>query len=504
MAVAQRPDARALLAAAQERLDDPQLAASEREALEGTLAKLTAVFEANPLEAFDPLYRQQREYIASQARTKMFAAGNQAGKTTIGVADDLIQCLPMEFVPEHLRQFKFFGTPFYCRTVVPGYKLLWTGVIPKTQELVPKAALLGGSWDKAFDRQNLKLSFACGSWIDYMSMEADLDKFGSVTLDRVRFDEEPPGEKGRQVFNQAEMRTVARSGQVCFTLTPLFGLSWLESEVWAKRHEDGYFGTQASVLDNPTIPPEEIKHRMARMTKEERLSIIEGGFSHFEGKIYDDFTDRHIVDPPSREHVAKLDVIVGIDPGINETGVTWVGFDNDNVSLTFAEQYLVDHTVEAAAEKIKTVNEEWGVKPRYVIDPSSRNRGGPNSEQVEAAFVREGILVMPGQNAREAGVFEIKRRLQHEPPALYVSKDCGRLIWEVRRYRRKPTLDGSFDVVKEDDDVADSWRYAHMERPWWSAQPVRERRRPGWIPGTAPAYGTLRPQGAYGPMGKFS
>lgn len=445
-------DATAVMAAAAQRLADPNLTDTERADIEALLSELDAVYERNPLEAFRPLYDQQERYVASRARIKFFAAGLQAGKTTIGVADDVIQCLPAEFVPPHLRKFKFWEPPFFCRTIVPGYKVLWTGVIPKTRELVPPEALAGGRWDKAFDKQNLKLNFANGSWIDYMSMEADLDKFGSVTLDRVRFDEEPPGEKGRQVFNQAEWRTARRSGQVCFTLTPNFGLSWLESEVWAKRHEDGYFGVQASVLDNPTIPLEEIRPRMARLTEEERLSIIEGGFSHFEGKVFKEFSDRHVVDPPSREHAQGLDTVVGVDPGINETGVTWVGFDTDNVSLTYAELYLPDHTVEQAAEKIKAVNEEWGCKPRYVIDPSSRNRGGPNSEQVEAAFVREGILVMPGQNAREAGVFEIKRRLQHDPPAAFVSRDCGRLRWEIGRYRKKATLDGSFDVEKDDDD----------------------------------------------------
>jgi hypothetical protein len=71
----------------------------------------------------------------------------------------------------------------------------------------------------------------------------------------------------------------------------------------------------------------------------------------------------------------------------------------------------------------------------------------------------------------EAGVNVVKRRLQradgdgNPQPALLVTKNCRRLIWEFGRYRIDPQEDGKFAVVKRDDHVIDSMRYMAMERP---------------------------------------
>lgn len=487
----------------------PGLPEGQRELLEAKLAELGGTYHHNPLEAFNP-FPKQCEYLASRDRQKMFAGGNQSGKTTVGVVDDIVQCLPEEFVPPHLKAFKFWTPPFLCRTIIPGYKLLETGVLEKTRELVPSGALLGGNWKDAFDKTNLKLRFANGSWIDYMSYEAEVDKFGSVTLDRVRFDEEPKGDDGRQIYNQSLARTMARRGQICFTMTPLFGLSWTKEEVWDRRGQEGYFGVKASMFDNPTLDPNDIEVRYKGLTKEERLSIVEGEFSHFEGKVFDDFDERiHVCKAPEREHVRQLDTVCSIDPGIRWTGLTWTAFDSDNSAVVYVSVVLDGSTVENTSREIRKVNDLWGVSPFYVIDPSARNRVLTNAEQVEGAFMRERILVSPGQNALEAGVFEIKRRLQHQvnevpEPMLRVSVECQRLLWEIGRYRQSPKPDGSFAVVKQDDHCLDSLRYALMERPWMTGPPVKERRRHGWVPGTAPPQGTFVSSPMYGAHGAFT
>jgi hypothetical protein len=90
---------------------------------------------------------------------------------------------------------------------------------------------------------------------------------------------------------------------------------------------------------------------------------------------------------------------------------------HENAGLVFDEWCPENENmvVPELAEGIKRRNKEkWGgIKPRYVIDPSARNRATVNAEQVEAEFARAGIFCQHGQNDRAAGILEMKARLQH-------------------------------------------------------------------------------------------
>lgn len=449
---------------------------------EDLLKELEGAFESNPLERFVPMVAQA-DFLKAGARVKAYIGGNRAGKTTVGVVDDLVQAVDASAVPARLKRFKRWEPPFFCRIVTPDFTSTMEGVIfQKLREWVPRSQLRGGAWDRAYDKQLRKLHFENGSWFDFLTYEQDLDKFGGAALHRVHFDEEPPGEKGRQIFNESRMRLVDFGGQSMFTMTPLLGLSWTFDEVWERRLEDGFHVVQASTLANVHLPQDELVEYTRGMSEEELRARVRGEFVHFAGLVFAEFDDRrHVVKPPDREHVRGQMVVVGIDPGIRWTGVTFNAFDSDNVMLTFDELLLESHTVPDVVRAVRGKLEAWGVeRPLFVIDPSARNRTMVNAEQVEGAFHREGLHVMPGQNAVEAGVFELKRRLQSS--MWLVSAGCRRLVWEIGRYRVDPKGEG-FSVVKENDHCLDSVRYAAMFRPWnVASEPVRERRGRGWVP----------------------
>jgi phage terminase large subunit-like protein len=476
-------------------LADPAVSEEEKRVAREVLDELGVLFEQNPLQRFHP-HPKQREFLGlGRVPVKMFAGGNRAGKTTVGIVDDLIQCVDADCLPGWLRSFKVWEPPFACRVVAPSFRILETVVLEKLREWVPRGQLLGGSWEKAFDKQLVKVRFANGSWIDFLTYEQDVDKFSGAALDRVHFDEEPPGEKGRQIFNESRMRLIDRAGQALFTMTPVLGLTWTHDQIYEQRHEPNIGFVQADMEDNPHLDEVARHEVLAGLTDEERQARKEGRFVHFQGLVYSEFRDSgHVVGRPSPARVQGQSVLVGIDPGIRWTGVVWVAFDNDNSALAFHSEVYESLTVPQIAQAIKKVNRAWGLeKPRYTIDPSSRNRNAVNAENVEGAFMREGIFCTAAQNAVEAGVFEVKRRLQGG--ALVVSEDCSRLLWEIGRYRVAPSPPGGrpdqdrFEVVKQDDHCLDALRYALMERPWHVARTaVQERRRPGWIPNHAPAY----------------
>ena len=337
-----------------------------------------------------------------------------------------------------------------------------------------------------------------------MSFEQDPDKFGGVSRHRIHYDEEPNGPNSYKIWRDSRMRLIDTGGDEVFTMTPLFGLSWVTEKLWDRQHDPGIFVIEASMYDNPHLSKEEIELALADLTKEERESIEYGRPAHFEGKFYDEFNIGLVTDPPSRDHVKGQSIVVGIDPGLRRTAVVWIAFDNDNSALAFAELYPADMIVPDVAKLIHAKNTEWGVDPDYyVIDPSARNRSMDTGENIESAYMREGISAIHGQNERSAGIMEVKRRLQQK--GLMVSSECRNLIWEFPRYRKDENSADEFAAVKEHDHLLDALRYVCMSRPWISTPMAIDVDEP-WVPGTAPSAAWLhsRPNRSSPPLGAMT
>jgi phage terminase large subunit-like protein len=447
-----------------------------RQEAEKALAEFERYQEINPLLRYNvpgtpKRHEKQLEFHASRDPVKCFVGGNRSGKTTAGIADDLIQAVDAELLPPHLAPYKRWDPPFYCRIITPDFTATMEGVIfQKLRELCPKEALVAGRWEKAYDKQRRRLHFQNGSWFDFLTYEQDLDKFGGAELHRIHYDEEPPGEKGRQIRQECRMRLMSTDGDEVFTLTPLLGLSWFYEEVWEQRFSEGITVVQVDMDDNPWLTDQAKDRLLAGMTTEETQARKSGRFVHFSGLFYEEFGNEHIAPTPDRKHVKQQSIVVGIDPGLNFTGVVWVAFDEDNSALVFTEFLGEQLVVKDIAEAIRAKNKEWGIDPDfYVIDPSARNRAMGTGEQVEAEYIRQGIPVSHGVADRAVGILEVKRRLQQK--TLFVSEECDRLLWEFPRYRKDPNSRNEFDAVKQNDHELDALRYALMSRAWGSTSP---------------------------------
>lgn len=477
------------------------------------LARMRAQLEANPLLDAHPISAPQIELLSAWTRFTLFCGGNRAGKTFGGILKDLIELLPRELLPEHLHPFKHLDGPVRGRIVSPGRSTTQEVVIfDALRQLSPKAGLRGGSFDEAYDKQHNMLHFEGGSWLQFLTAEMDVDKHAGAALEFVHFDEEPTGDKGLRVYRENVMRILSTDGHFWMTMTPTEGFSWSMGELYDNSHLDHVTVIRSSMHDNPTVPENAKREALQGYSEEEREARVEGRYVHFGGLVYPEFGDRHLVDEPEIKHVKQLDIIVGVDPGLTGTGVVWVGFDKDDHALVFDELFLKDATPDVVAPCIREVNARWGLEPdHYVIDPSARNRDLINAEQLEAAYARAGIYTMPGQNAREPGITQVKRRLQADPLALLVSSGCQRLRWEFARYRREEKSDGSFDVLKKDDHALDALRYCLMERTYGVMEDYKPpKRQAHWNPttGHVPAYKDV-PADDYeliqvGPMGAWS
>jgi phage terminase large subunit-like protein len=343
-----------------------------------------------------------------------------------------------------------------------------------------------------------------------MTFEQDIDKFGGAALHRCHFDEEPP----EPIWKECGARLIDYGGDQVFTMTPLMGMSWMYDSIYARRFEEKFTVVEADMDDNPHLNQEEKDEYLEGLTDEERKARKSGQFTHFGGVVFPEFDpDIHIVpeDSIDPEHIAGQEVIVAIDPGLNKTAVSFLAFDKDNSALVFDELYLSNATVETAASAIKQKLIDWGtekgplVPKMFVIDPSARNRSLVNKDQVQGEYARCGIYCAPAQNAREVGLFQMKRRFQAKPsPLLQISSRCKWLRWEIQRYRKKETKDGSFDAEDGDDHLVDATRYGCMTHPYGPLTGMTNKKRPRYQHGYMPPWTGDEITESSSPMGAMS
>lgn len=521
------------------RIEYDELSDEARVEVDGFLREWAELVERNPLQGFDPFPKQREFLAAGRVKHKMALAGNRAGKTEIGVVDDLIQCVDRECLPSWLECFKVWEPPFYLRVVVGDLSnTLEKVMLEKWRKLTPRGQLVGESFESAYDKSLRVLNFKNGSWVQFMSSDQDREKHAGAMLDRVHFDEEPPPPNGFGIYQENRRRLIDRRGQLMFTMTPLLGLSWTYDEIWARRDEPPFTVVQWSMLDNLHLPKEEVELELSLIRSEkERQAVINGDFVHFRGRVLEELDEaRHVVDPPSREELRGWDVVLGYDPGLSRSAVVFVAFDADNEMLVFDELYLSGTPLayfdtdaqgnptyrpslpEEQPSIVELVSEKcrwWGVEPLcWVIDPSARIRDMTSArESVQSALLRAGVSVVPGENDRLSGILELKRRLESD--ALRVSRACVNWLHEADRWlvamdeealemRAKGTAKGSSFTTIGPDHLMDVSRYIAMFRVWGAGRVPPEAPERRWTPGEAIPARFLTPRVEVGPMGFMS
>jgi hypothetical protein len=450
------------------------------------------VREGKPLTGEE--HRGQVEYHELNGRDVFIGAvvaGNRFGKTHVGFTDNLIQILAPEFLPPWLESYrrKTYNGDFRCRTVcVDLPNALKKVLLPKLRRLVPAQALYKGSFEKAWNDRDRILTFADGSWWDFLTHDMDVDAFSGVDLDRIHFDEEPPGAKGYLQFDESLTRLLDRDGDVRFTLTPLFGFSWLYYELTdndVPRKDDEVHVVEGSLIDNPTLSDRAVQRQIKRWQDKDpgKLSArVEGRFVHFAGMIYPEFRETepgkggHIV--PAREIPRKkpggkpsVPIYGCVDPGIDHpTGLVFFWVNEDDTAEVFYAKKWADGTADTLAEQFKLVTATLDFVPRWnVIDQAARNRNHIDGRNVQDYLLREhGIATMPSQKAVSAGINLVKNRLTTQRLLIHATED--QLIDEFRTYRWKTQRDQGEDEkklepIKRNDDLLDPLRYGLMSLP---------------------------------------
>lgn len=482
------------------RLDKDKLLAlpkDKQEAYNQRFQKLLEYKRTNPLFFYNhptlltkKPHQKQLTFHALNIRSKAFYGGNQSGKTTAGIADNLIQACDRKALPDHLIPFKKWDAPFKCRIFTPDLQDTMLVVQDKIKDLAPMHQLVGDSWDSAYDKQNRFLRFKNGSWFQFMSYEQDLQKLGSATLHRIHYDEEPP----MKVYEECQPRLMRYGGDQIFTMTPLQGMSWTYKDIWGLsggndddltqsvfiNHEDKVASVIVDMDDNPYLTEEAKEDTLRGFDANTRKARKEGRYVHFAGLIYNEFSElKHVKPPPSEKPFGgkNVNTIVSIDPGLITCAVLWGAVDDSNGLTVFDELYVQDWTIKEICERIKYVNAYHEIQPIYnVIDPHARDRSKQTGRSDQSEFTKNGVYTILGQNAVETGIEEIKQRLRDEQLIIY--NNCRKLINEFKMYRWKESStrfeeDQKPIPIKKDDHALDALRYMVMTRPYL---PISEKK----------------------------
>jgi phage terminase large subunit-like protein len=487
-----------------QRLEEPEFLAATIEALES--------LEKNPLIGFEPHSEPQRNFV--EARTPIVAAfaGNRFGKSTALAVCALREALDVEMLPSILRTTKRFSAPTAGWIVCPTEAKIFDagGFQSVFEKWTPKAAFRGGSWGKAFNGARLTLSFVNGSSISFKTYQQDPSTLGGAGLHWVGFDEPPP----RKHREECMMRLADYGGYEMFAMTPLeANTGYVRREIWKKRESPDITVVKGSIHDNPGLDKKTVARILGGHSDIWRRAREFGDFVDMGGLIYPEFERCIAGEPWDPEFIRTLDVVVGVDPGIRNAGLVWVGFDRNNVAYVFAASLLQDCTPKDYAAEIRRVNQRWGLRDvQYVADPAARSRGQTNAETVMSALAVEGVHANAGQNDVDAGIGQLRIRMAHKRFWVSPERTPGLLGLrdEADDYAAEEPSEGKDDShlkpVKSNDHRLDALRYACMERFW---DPMMEDRAPerllGWVPGqaiSAENFPTPRPETA--PMGSMS
>ena len=457
----------------------------QRKKAEQALEALEQALLANPLvrynnPEFGPVHKKQmlfHEMVASGLSEIAYFAGNQAGKSTAGIVDCIIQSVEPEMVPDHLKAFKKHTGAFRCRVAAQGREEIEDFIFEKIREWCPPSQWVGGSWKTAYDKQHHVLHFTNGSYWSFKTYAQEAQQWGGSTLDRVLMDEEP----GPHHLQEARIRVMRREGQLLFTMTPVEGLSHmfdafedLISEMETTGEWESWADDRAAVFadmdDNPWLTEKAKAQALRGLSAEELKARKEGRFVALSGLIYGDFDPQTHVIPGIRKLPSNVNVVVGIDPGIRYAcAVGWFYLTSDDTLVMFDEGYFKDMTIKEVADRIHRTNGYWGCDPMmYVIDPAAKNRSSQTGRSDQMEFADHGIVTIPGQNSVTAGINRCRERLQNN--RFFVTDNCTNFQKEIRTYRwKKPPKnaegDGRETPVKKDDHLLDQWRLVCMSRP---------------------------------------
>lgn len=225
----------------------------------------------------------QDEFHKSPKRVRLMLAANKVGKTYGALGESL----KLSF---NMHPYRKMPTPNKGRIIGTDLeKGIEEDVWGIYQQLMP-AHELRSEPRKHSGGQVKKVSYKCGSTVEFMSYEQDLKFFEGGEGDWVLFNEPPP----RPVYTACSRWLMKRNGIIFIAATPLWE-PWMYDEIFltAGSGADQSDVFQLCAYENPYISDIAIANMVKDTPEDEIEARIFGAFKQLFGLVYKEFGQIH-------------------------------------------------------------------------------------------------------------------------------------------------------------------------------------------------------------------
>lgn len=419
----------------------------------------------NRAEYYKPYPKQQAFHNAgNDYRERLFAAGNQSGKTLAGSMEmsyHLTGRYPDWWTGKRfnkpIRAWAIGPSSAATRDTVqrkllgdPGYH--GQGSIPKDSiKLITNAR---NSAPNCVDSVQVKHKTGRLSYLGFKSYDSGRERLQGETLDLVWCDEEPP----QDIYSEVLTRTTATKGLVFITATPLLGMSNVMAGFFQSPPPHKHL-IQMSLEEAGHISAEELQIKLDSWPEFEREARSKGIPSLGSGRVYPVAESTITVDPfPIPGHWGR---ICGIDFGWDHPFcAVWLAHDRDNDIVYVVDCYQVRRETPPVHAAAINARGKW-IPVAWPHDGLNAEKG--SGEPLGELYRKHGVKMLPerakfsdGSSSVETGVMTILERMR--TGRFKVFSHLADWLNEFRLYHRK---DGK--IEKRSDDLMDATRYAIME-----------------------------------------
>lgn len=448
-----------------------------------TKAEILAEIARRVMEEKADLYKPhvgQKAFHESQAKIRGIFAPNRWGKTWCGA---------MEMYWHVTKQHPYW--PPLSKGQVTGraccvdFQTMNKAMLMDTfYKLVPRRFLRGGSWEKAYSKDERTLHFTkdepiYGGFIEFLSYDQDDEAYAGVARHVIWEDEECPESKHTE--NLARLGTTG--GILYITMTPIRPSLWVISDVFEKAETDPnikVFG--GHFTDNPYIDADHVRFMISQINDPvERQARMTGQFTWYAGKIYPAYGDKHRIKyfTPNRD----WGLVVAIDPhDTKETAVTF-GYWDWKETLYIMNELWLGGDVQYMAAEIKRMcggktPEAWLIDPSSIRDP--KIHGIDSIFKKFATYFPEIVPWVSEKGSVWAGIEDVRGKLKIQTvsglPKLFVCPEtCPMTDWQMAHYGLKPPTQADKvrynpQPIKVKDDFCDCVRgtvmFGQPDRLW--------------------------------------
>jgi len=231
----------------------------------------------------------QAGLLSSKVREKWGQAGNRAGKTAVGVYEDICDCLGLNPITLKLEQrFRVHGDDGAKMWIVSDTEETSINIIQKT---IVRDFLgtdqNGVMWNLVKDSNGYSegggfkgnvLEWTNNSFMGFKFTTQKRATFQGVPLHKVHHDEVQP----KDIYDECKARLTDYAGRFLGTMTPIFeekkGIPWIFEDLYQLRHEKGIEFFRWSMLDNPFLPAEAKADYIRGLNEDEVAARVHGLF----------------------------------------------------------------------------------------------------------------------------------------------------------------------------------------------------------------------------------